>query len=668
MPHALVEIRDAGAARAAAVLSDTDGRLILLLADGRQLRVPRSRVVHEAGALGGTTTEPALRQAIADFERDASDRVAAIDLATLHELIASDDGAVDLSLSDLATLALGEDSPVCRAAVHRAMAAPNAFFRYTGAAWQAKTRDEVEADLERDRKARELEEERRRFVAAARARLAGGTAELPEGSAKFVRSLRDVAIFGDAARLRREASTIWSEIRGRPQAEPPGAEDAFDALVALGVLHRDENLPLLRAGVRVEFPPEVLEEAARLAATPIDQGRLDLRGVEIVTIDDVSTLEVDDGISLETTRRGLRIGIHISDAAHLVPAGSLTDDEALQRATSYYLPERSLRMLPPCISERAASLVVGEDRPALSFLVETSPHAEVVGFEIARSVVNVARRMSYEDCETALDGGPGPAWLRSLDELSRELERIRLDAGATPIRAAEVAIAFDAAGEPIIGLIDPGRPARRLVSEMMILANRLAAEWCRDRGLPAIYRKQPPPTSVVPPPPRDRMDPVAANDFRRTLQRTSVSLEPGAHAGLGVAAYLQATSPIRRYQDLAMHRVIEAALAGRPSPYSREELQGIATSTEQAGRLARQVETETDHYWILRHLERMLNDVVPAVVLRVEDRRTWIELLDFAFVTTIAPRPDHVKGKELHLRVRAAKPRRGLLTLEELSK
>src|SRR5439155_283577 len=126
--------------------------------------------------------------------------------------------------------------------------------------------------------------------------------------------------------------------------------------------------------------------------------------------------------------------------------------------------------------------------------------------------------------------------------------------------------------------------------------------------LPAIYRKQSPPTGTASPPPRDRIDPVAVFEFRRSLQRTEVSLEPGPHAGLGVPLYFQATSPIRRYQDLAMHRVMKAALRGSPSPYSREELQAIALSTEQAGRRARLVETETDHYWILRYLERRVGD------------------------------------------------------------
>ena len=116
-----------------------------------------------------------------------------------------------------------------------------------------------------------------------------------------------------------------------------------------------------------------------------------------------------------------------------------------------------------------------------------------------------------------------------------------------------------------------------------------------------------------------------------------------------------------------MHRIFKAALRGQPSPYTRDELLAIASTTEQAGRQARQVETETDTYWILRHLEGRAGETLDALVLRPEARRTLVELQGFGFTTPIAPRPDHVKGKHIHVRVRASKPRRGLLTLEELA-
>jgi len=662
----VVEIREGGEVRAAAVLEGGE-RMRLLLRDGREIRVPRSRVVHDTGDVlhAAPGSEAA---AVAAWESAADRRASDVDLRSLHELLMAEGASADaLTLHDLAALALGEDTPVARSALHRAMARPNSWFRFSGTTWSARTPEEVQAELDKQQRQQDLVRERLGFLEAARKRLAGESVEMPAGSSKFLRGVREVALLGDAAKTKKDAATVIAEIEGRPESPNPTAEHALELLVRLGVLARDENLALLRASVPIDFSPEVLEEAARCAARPPGEPRVDLRGLEIITIDDISTTEIDDGVSLEATPRGFRLGIHISDAAHFIDKGSILDDDALARATSYYLPERSIRMLPAALSEVAASLVCGEDRPAVSFLVDVTPHAEILGFEIQESVVRVARRMTYEDCERDLAGEARTAWLPRLGELAAVFEAERLAAGATPIRAHEVNITFDAAGEPQIGLIDPGRPARHLVAELMVLANRLVATWCRDRGIPAIYRKQAAPNGSAPPPPRDRIDPVAAFEFRRSLQRTEISLEPGPHAGLGVPAYLQATSPLRRYQDLAVHRQIKAAVRGEPLAHSREELLAVAASTEQAGRLARSIETETDHYFILRALERRLGDTIDAVIVRRDDRHSLVELLDYAFITPLARRPDHERGKQVRVRVRGSRPRRGQLTLEEVT-
>jgi exoribonuclease-2 len=671
-PHTIVELREGGEVRAAVVLSETDGTVRLLTANGREVRVPRARIVHATGHpvaashAGSTSVAEELRQ----WERDASAQATGVDLDELYRLFAesSDPASAlsELSLGDLALLALGRDDARSRAALHRALAAPNPFFRFDGRHWQALPAEEVEREREKLRKAAELAQQRARLLEVARQRLDGARPPWPEGSEKFLRAVRELAIEGEAARSKKEAAAFVAELVAAAQTLTP--EAAFALLVRLGVFHADENLALLRAGVREDFPPEVLAEASELVRRPLDlSSRLDLRGLEVVTIDDATTLEVDDGVSFEPIHAGVRIGIHIADAAHFVLPGTLVDEEALARSTSYYLPDRTIPMLPPVIATDAASLVEGADRPSISFLVDVTPHGELIRSEVRDTAVRVTRRLTYEDAEAALDGAGAPSWLPALGTICAALEQQRLAAGASPIRAPETLITFDEAGEPVIHLVDPGRPARRLVSELMILANRIAAEHCRSRGLPAVYRRQAAPVEDVPRPPLDRYDPVAVARFRRVLARTEVSLEPGPHASLGLPVYLQATSPIRRYQDLAVHRVIKASLRGAPPPHSREQLQVIAACTEQAGRQARQVETETDEYWVLRHLERRAGQTLRARVVRVDDRRTFAEVEDYARSFPIAKRPDHVPGKEILLRVRSARPRQGSATFEEVA-
>lgn len=675
-PRTIIEVRDAGRVRAAAVLEVRPGRLAVLTPEGREVRISPERVVHETGRrLPDDARSPeAIVAALRAFEAAADRRTGDVDLAELHAFLlqsAEEDASVRLDavdLPELAPLALGASDAETRAAVHRALAAPNPFFRFTGRHWQALLPAEVERESARLAEARRLERERAAFVHAGRTLLSGGDAVLPEGSEKFLRPLRELAIHGDSATTRKEAGRVFAELTGSDSPSAGVTPDrAFETLRRLGLFERDQNLAILRAGIAIDFPADVLAEAARAATVPLDlDRRLDLRELEVITIDDAATREVDDGLSLQATPRGVRLGIHIADAAHFVRKGTRLDEEALERATSFYLPGQTIPMLPPAVAEDAASLVEGADRPALSFLVELTPHGEILRTEVAPSAVRVTRRLSYDDCEAILSGTePEWEWVRELGRLRDELEAARLAAGASPMRAPEVDIKFDAAGDPLIRLIDPGRPARQLVSEMMILANRVAAEWCRDRGLPAVYRRQAPADAGVPVPARDRYDPVAIHRFRRALQRTEVGLEPGPHSSLGLPCYLQATSPIRRYQDLAVHRMLKAAHHGEPLPHSREELQAIAATTEQAGRLARQVEAETDAYWILRALEARQGEVLEGIVLRTDGRRTHVELVEYAHGCSVPARPDHEAGATLALRVRVAQPRRGVLTLEE---
>jgi exoribonuclease-2 len=670
--HTIVEFREGGRVCSALVLSGEGGSLDLLTSAGRQVRLPAARIVHATGERLAPQSPAAALDALKRFEDAAARRASDVDLALVHGLYAeqADRGetAPDLSLADLAVLALGEDSPGSRAAVHRALVAPNPYFRFDGERWRHLPPEEVEAERRRLHRQHALAAERATFLAAARERLAGHDVSLPDTAAKFLRPLRELAVEGEACKTRKEATALAHDLAPDEAARGLGPEEAFDLMVRLGVFARDENVPVLRAGVHVAFSADVLAEAEELARRPLDAAtRLDLRGLEVVTIDDAHTTEIDDGVSLEAIPAGFRLGVHVADAAHFIPLGCRVDEEALARSTSHYLPDWTIPMIPPVLGEVACSLVAGEDRPAISVLADVTPHGEILRAEVRRTVVRIACRITYDDCEEALEGrADGPTWLRPLADLAADLERERLERGATPIRAPELAITFDGAGEPVIQLVDPGRLARRLVSEMMILANRIIAETCVARGLPAIYRKQAPPETDVPRPPMDRYDPVAVNRFRRVLQRTEVSLEPGPHAGLGLPCYLQATSPIRRYQDLAVHRLLTASILGLPQPYGRDEMAVVAATTEQAGRQARQVETETDQYWVLRHLEKRVGAILAGVIVRADDRKTWVELHEYAQQFPIARRPDHAAGAAIRLRVVAARPRRGSLTLEEL--
>jgi len=663
----LVDLYDEGGLVCAVVLGEEKGRLKVQTQAGRTLRVTLSRVAQRLGlsALPTRAAETALAHALA-----AQERLDEIDIAALWDVLVDEPSRH--SLQSLAALALGEDGPVARSALLRKLFEDRVYFTRKGDDFEPRSRDHVEATFRRE--AAEAGRLRRReaFLREIREALAGGgprpgVAAEHEG---HVADLVELAIMGDEAASRKSAQALLDEA-----GAPPGAseERAFDVLRALGLFTPDENLYIHRFRLRTAFPRAVEEAAERQAAIEPDRSvRRDLRDHVAFTIDDEQTTEVDDALSVERLASGTRLGIHIADPGCFVRPGDPVDLEALDRAATHYFPELKLPMMPSAVAESAASLVPRRDRPALSFLVTLSPLGEVVEWEVLPSMIRSRMRLTYEEAEKRLSEDPGgdaiSVALSTLDEVSRALEAERIAAGAVVIRAAEISIRVDGEGQVSIRRVEDRGPARRLVSEAMILANRLAAEFCIRRGVPAIFRRQDPPDQPLPPggDPEAGYDPVSVRARRRAMRRADISLEPAPHSGLGLEAYTQATSPIRRYQDLVVHRQIKASLLGETLPYDRDALARIAATTEEAERAARQAERGTAEYWILRHYASRAGQEVEATVVHADDRRREVELDDTLYAVRLAPRPDQAAGHRLRLRIEEARPRSRRLVLTEV--
>jgi exoribonuclease-2 len=321
-------------------------------------------------------------------------------------------------------------------------------------------------------------------------------------------------------------------------------------------------------------------------------------------------------------------------------------------------------MLPEPIATGAASLQEGQVRPALSFLVDLDPRGEIVGYRLERSTVRSRARLDYAEADRIVAAGEGPfaATLGDLARLAGERERRRAERGAVLIRAAEVDVWVGADGRPVLERIPPDSPARRMVTESMVLAGEVAAGFCREAGVPAIYRRQPEPEALPPIPSGGAADPVLVRAVRRCLKRGEASLKPGGHYALGLAAYAQISSPLRRYQDLAVHRQIAARLRGEPPPYSAEELQRIAASTERAEADARRAERAAGEYWLLKYLEERVGQELPAVVVEVKPRPV-VQLEETLREQPMAGLSGAEPGQRVVVRVERVNPRAGLLVL-----
>jgi exoribonuclease-2 len=620
-PGYLVEFFDQRRILCGIILELKGERLHVLAQTNREMTLARNRVLHAAP---GRVLAQVPRQQLLDLlEETAHKRESlkkSIQLEEVWDLLAQEGEAMDTQ--EMADLWFGKDAGADQvAALGRALLDDRFLFKYRDELWVPNP-PEVVAHL-REHFLREQERQQEMEAAAAwlRAVWDGERAPEPKARAYLLELLRHMAVFGPEDPDYAQGKAYLDKARLTVPDAP------FRLLVRLGVFQEDENLDLYRLEVPREFSPEVKEQVVKLRgrppADPYASHRLDLTGSHCFTIDGERTRDFDDALSLEETPEGWRLGIHIADVSSLVQPRTLLDREAMARATSIYLPEQRLPMLPEEISEDILSLLAGQERPALSFLVDLSPGGEILNWQIRPSLIKVKERLTYQEVDGLVSQEPRFA---ALNHLTGSLKERRLAQGGYELRLPEVWVLFPPHGEIVVTVEDQETPGRQLVAEAMVLANRLAALFLAEQVLPAIYRSQPEPREAI----RREGHKSLLELFqdRRRLSRVVMDLEPQPHWGLGLECYTLATSPIRRYLDLVIHRQIMAALCAASPPYSREELGQVLSAIEPAMRRAGFIKTRRLRYWLLKHLSSQVGRKKEALVLEALPHRYRLLLPD----------------------------------------
>ena len=364
-------------------------------------------------------------------------------------------------------------------------------------------------------------------------------------------------------------------------------------------------------GIPHVFPQEVLDEAERVGNEPISDEeyakRLDLRGEPIFTIDSKDAKDLDDAISVKRTDFGYTLGVHIADVSHYVKEGSAIDEEAINRGTSVYFADRVIPMLPEVLSNGACSLNAGTDKLAFSALIELDKEGHITKYDFKKTIINSKVRGVYSEVNEILDGtaseeilnkyAPVMESLMSAKELADILKANSAARGTMELDSGESKFILDENGICIDIMPRVSGEAEQLIEQMMVTANIAAAKFSLDHKLPFLYRVHGTPDpkrveelvtllqlvgvpckEIVKPNPEtqdfaailDRVrglpcETLVSQRLLRTMEKARYSTEETGHFGLALSDYSHYTSPIRRYPDTSIHRVLSAFVEGMPA-------------------------------------------------------------------------------------------------------
>ena len=415
---------------------------------------------------------------------------------------------------------------------------------------------------------------------------------------------------------------------------------------------------LYRYNIERFFPPDVQLEAEKAPEeVPAEamEGRRDLRNELIITIDGASAKDLDDAVSLTKDEQGRWVlGVHIADVSHYVTANSALDREAWERGTSVYFADRVVPMLPRELSNGICSLNPRVDRLTLSCFMTMTTDGEIIGHEICKSVIRTTERMTYSDCNVLLDeADPVLAeryanilpMLQDMATLAAKLERKRRLRGSLDLESQEAVILCDELGQPVgMELREQGR-SEKLIEEFMLVANETVAKHLHDLDKPAVYRVHEKPSADKTERLRAMLSPfnldvkqadhfslqkvldevkgkpeapIVSAMMLRSMMKARYDAENLGHFGLAADYYCHFTSPIRRYPDLMVHRVLTALLAGnlhgRTEGNLRTAVQKAAAQSSERELAAQNAEREIEKFYMAEFMQSHIGEVFPGTV------------------------------------------------------
>jgi len=652
----VVELLENGRFILGACLEKKSGRYHLLTNLGKETNLTSSRFIHISPVKLSTQSKNTLIKDLQQINLTRDSLTKEIDLKELWEVL-KDEKEV-FQPKEIAELLYAEKySPDHEAALIRAVMDEQFYFKFRDNIIFVQS-SEIIAKLfeKREQEQREMRKFekglfwiKKLFNEKISADVDLNDPELKE----FIEDLKDYSINGE------ESSQKTRQIKNfLKNTQLPHGITPLNILIKSGVWHEDINIEMLKLGVSNDFSQSTYYETDNITKGFIiyENIRKDLTSLETITVDGPDTLDHDDAISFLRNDNHWELGIHIADFSHKIDHNGEIFKSATNRATSIYMPDMIVTMIPEILCHKEWSLIAGKNRETISFVAKINDNGDIIKTEIFQSVINVKKRLNYSDLDERIKDNKN---ISLLYEFCLKFQDERVKKGALPLPIPELNIKIKS-GIPEISL-SPITPARFLIAECMVLANNIGASFLKDNGLPAIYRSQPEPRERII---KGFTDDVKLNfQQRRLISRGIMDTEPSYHSGLGLNAYTTLTSPLRRALDLIMQKQFSNYFhTGKPL-FSKDDLAKYLLLLQDGLLTASQLTQARNRFWILKFFSRMINIPMKAWFLENIQNKV-LAVLDDYLITVELPRQTDMKlmfGDPLNVIIKRSVPRENIL-------
>lgn len=437
----------------------------------------------------------------------------------------------------------------------------------------------------------------------------------------FIQLVKDYIINKSSKDRIREAKTFLGQLGiNRP-------DDATKFLIKIGECSADADPDLIRLESFNNLSKKSENEVEEVLNKDFETDNFtDLRGIEIITIDDSDTEDIDDAISLEKNGKNLELGIHISNVSYFIEKGSSLDLDALRKGDTVYIPDTRIDIFPNILIKNKFSLFEGQDKLALSLLITLDKKTyDIKEYKFVQSVINVAKNYSYTEAQsTLLKEKKG----KELVNIALSLRQKRIQKGAFLLQLPELKFDIDEDGGVEKRINRMNSIPHMIIAELMILTNNLTAKYLNENNLPSIFRVQ---KDEVPQEARDYdiNDPLFSIRVVKHLRPSVISTNPGRHKSLGLDGYVQSTSPIRRYSDLVVQRQLIGILTGNEWVYDGKELSDIIKRIGNGFGERRLLQKNRKKYWLYKYFKENVNEEIIGIVSGVNDPNVYVYLPDY---------------------------------------